>query len=142
MWEDEWAAEMGSDAPKIKWGWNFVPDDKVWLSPGKYLCDISWLWMDTDLEFSHLETPNSLTSKRKREEEEEEEKDEKKKLKSVKDFFAPLAQATFGAVPAAVAAAATPEERIAAAVAACLKKRATMPKPKPKPRPKKPKTKK
>ncbi|KAF5536105.1 hypothetical protein FNAPI_11860 [Fusarium napiforme] len=121
MWEDEWAADMGSDAPKIKCGWNLVPDDKVWLSP---------------------QTPNSLTSKRKREEEEEEEKEkeEKKKLKSVKDFFAPLTQATFGAVPAAVAAAATPEERIAAAVAACLKKRATTPKYKP--TPKKPKTKK
>ncbi|KAF5984531.1 hypothetical protein FBULB1_3326 [Fusarium bulbicola] len=116
MWEDEWAADMGNDAPKIKWGWNFVPDDKVWLSPAK----------------------------RKREEEEEKEKekekDEKKKLKSVKDFFAPLAQATFGAVPAAVAAAATPEERIEAAVAVCLKKRANMPKSKPKS--KKPKSKK
>ncbi|KAG5807162.1 hypothetical protein H9Q74_008149 [Fusarium xylarioides] len=123
MWEDEWAAGMGSDAPKIKWGGNFVPDDTVWLSP---------------------EAPNSLTSKRKREEEEEEEKEkeEKKKLKSLKGFFAPLAQATFSAVPAAVAAAATPEERIAAAVAACLKKRANMPKSKSKSKPKKPKSKK
>ncbi|KAG5746054.1 hypothetical protein H9Q69_006914 [Fusarium xylarioides] len=87
MWEDEWAADMGSDAPKIKWAGNFVPDDTVWLSP---------------------QTPNPLTSKRKREEEEEKEKEEKKKLKSARDFFAPTAQATFGAVPAAVAAAATP----------------------------------